>query len=331
MDYVCVNYGVAEEPWHENLPLRRLADISDYIILTPDNDMYIETLAVPPLAAIRTCGPSSSMPPGHGARAGHSVYRFVGVPSPAILKRVLAEAISLASFTVLSDPGRNPPAADTFKATTPHASPPPDLIPVGMKWICCSAEGCSVLGAEVVRLLATLYSLISGDLALVSHPTEPPFLVKMVKNTDVYKELEAWKGSLKSGMFPIGRRSHWRLKKNIKDYKLSGTIHELLSEVLEFLTTYDDPDASHPPCAEFPCRHLELFEFETGKKTDARKSGDSSEYYQGRSGRSGGDLLSPELKKHIADKTSRDTAILREKRKAADERALTRDKTMGDQ
>jgi hypothetical protein len=401
--YLFVDYGVVAEPWHERLILKRCGESSDFVILTPDNDVYVETLAVPPLDAIRFCGPARSLPLGLGAAAGQPVYRFAAVPSASKLRKLLVEATALASFTVLSDPGRY------SKATVPHASPASSSLPVGMKWICCSVSGGFALGAEVDDALVSLHGAMSGDLALVSHPTEPPFLVKMMLETDVDKELDAlkasWKGVLtgspasdggatprepppapspalddartlaiernanqeryrslvsavnafeqtdfkdwplegprtalwlakelsKSGMNPISRHSHWRHENNIKDDERSGTIHELLSEVLELMITYDQLDISNLACAETLSRHMQLIEFETKKKMDARKGGDSSEYYLGRSRRTGGNLLSPELQKHIADKASRDTSILKEQRKAAEERALTRKNTKGDQ
>jgi hypothetical protein len=290
MEYLFVDYGVAGEPWHERFLLKRLAGGSDYIILTPVNDMYRKTLAAPPLDAIRACGPSRSLPLGRGARAGQPVHRLADAPSPAKLKRVLDEAVSLASIARLSDLGRRFPVAAMSNAAVLHASPSPGFLPVGKRWICCAVYGGTALGAVVEDSLVTLHGVISGDLALVSHLMEPPFLVKMINEADIDKEIEAWKAL------------------------------QLLSEVLERTITYSQLDLSNLACAETLCRRMPLIKFETRKKRDARKGGGSS-----------GSVYSPELQMHIADKASRDTAILREQRKAADERALTREHTKGDQ
>jgi hypothetical protein len=290
MEYVFVDYGVAGEPWHERFFLKRLAGSSDYIILTPENDMYRETGAPPPLDAIRSCGPSRSLPLGRGARTGQPVHRLADVPPPAKLKRVLDEAVSLASIARLSDLGWCFPVAAMPKAAVLPTSPSPGLLPVGMKWICCAVYGGIALGAVVEDSLVTQHGVISGDLALVSHSMEPPFLVKMINVADFDKEIEAWKAL------------------------------QLLSEVLERTITYSQLDLSNLACAETLCRRMPLIKCETRKKMDARKGGDSSGY-----------VYSAELQMHIADKASRDTAILREQRKAADERALAREHTKGDQ
>jgi hypothetical protein len=413
MEYLFVDYGVAEEPWHERLLLKRLADTLDFVILTPDLDMYVETISAPPLDAIRICGPERALPVGLGARNGQPVHRFSEVPSAAALKKLLAEATTLATMTMLSDAGRYGVAPSPVKPIPSSSIHLPIVSPrkkaLGKKWVCLSVDGGAALGSEVEDSLVALHGVISGNLALVSHPTEPPFLVKLIDDADVDKELDAWKASWKAvltnspasdggatprepppapsppvddartlaierntnheryrsllsavnayeqndfvdwpldgprtalwlakelsktGMNPIGRHSHWRHETNIKDDERSGSIHELLSEVLELMITYDQLDLSNLASAETLCRHMQLIEFETKKKNDARKGADSSEYYLGRSRRTGGNLLSPELQKHIADKASRDTSILKEQRKAAEERALTRKTTKGDQ
>ena len=62
------------------------------------------------------------------------------------------------------------------------------------------------------------------------------------------------------------------------------------------------------------------------QKREASQSFDAQDYYLGRSRRTGGAIISPDLVKWVADKAARDSAILKEQRKAAEERALQRSK-----
>ena len=60
------------------------------------------------------------------------------------------------------------------------------------------------------------------------------------------------------------------------------------------------------------------------KKQAAMRSYDQGEYFLGRPRRTGGALVSPELLLWVADKAQKGSAILKEQRKAAEERALLR-------
>eukprot|EP00971_Amphidinium_carterae_P190185 3774992-Amphidinium_carterae.1 len=51
---------------------------------------------------------------------------------------------------------------------------------------------------------------------------------------------------------------------------------------------------------------------------------DGGEYFLGRSKRAGGAIVSPELLRYVAERASRDSAILKETRKASEEKALAR-------
>ena len=47
-----LDYGVVGEPWHERVLLSHVGD-GDWVVLTPDFDMFVETIATPPLEGIR--------------------------------------------------------------------------------------------------------------------------------------------------------------------------------------------------------------------------------------------------------------------------------------
>ena len=74
-------------------------------------------------------------------------------------------------------------------------------------------------------------------------------------------------------------------------------------------------------------RHCQYQEFEVRKRTEAKKATDtSSSYFLGRTRQTGGALVDPELQKWVAERASRDSAVLKEQRKAAEERALQAEK-----
>ena len=63
---------------------------------------------------------------------------------------------------------------------------------------------------------------------------------------------------------------------------------------------------------------------EAKKKVEAKRPYDASEYYLGRSKKTGGALQSPALARWVADRAQRGSAIMKEQRKAAEERSLAR-------
>ncbi len=58
------------------------------------------------------------------------------------------------------------------------------------------------------------------------------------------------------------------------------------------------------------------------KKAEAKKSVDNSEYFIGRARRVGGCIIDPSLLKWVSERAARDSQILKEQRKLAEERAL---------
>ena len=71
-------------------------------------------------------------------------------------------------------------------------------------------------------------------------------------------------------------------------------------------------------------RQLQFIEHEVKRKSEARKTHDGSEFFLGRHRRTGGAIISPELLEWVAAKTARESSILKEQRKIADERKLQR-------
>ena len=77
---------------------------------------------------------------------------------------------------------------------------------------------------------------------------------------------------------------------------------------------------------EAAARHLQFVEYEVKKKADAKRSDSNAEFFLGRSKRTGGALISPDLLKWVSDKAAQESAVFKEQRKAAEERSLARKK-----
>ena len=102
--------------------------------------------------------------------------------------------------------------------------------------------------------------------------------------------------------------------------------HDMLSEMLELFCCHDQVDVTNLMGMEALCRHMQFIENEVRRKTEARKPYDNAEFYLGRPKKTGGALVSPDLLKWVTERASREGAILKEQRKAAEERALVREK-----
>jgi hypothetical protein len=93
---------------------------------------------------------------------------------------------------------------------------------------------------------------------------------------------------------------------------------------LELLGCVDQLDLANLAGAESLARHMQFTEHEIKKKHDAKRDFSSADYFLGRQTRSGGALIHPELLKWVSEKHAKESAILKEQRKAAEERALQR-------
>ena len=127
----------------------------------------------------------------------------------------------------------------------------------------------------------------------------------------------------KLGLDPVARHHQWRHENQQKEDQRTCLVHEMLSEIFELAITYDQLDAANCASMEMLLRYLQNTEAEVKKAQESKKDFDSSVYYLGRSRRTGGALVSPELTKWGADRASADYAILKEQRKIMDERKLS--------
>ena len=128
----------------------------------------------------------------------------------------------------------------------------------------------------------------------------------------------------KLGLDPVARHHQWRHENQQKEDQRTCVVHEMLSEIYELAVTYDQLDTVNCASMEMLLRYMQNTEAEVKKAQESKKDFDSSVYYLGRSRRTGGALVSPELTKWGADRASADYAILKEQRKIMDERKLAK-------
>ncbi len=135
-----------------------------------------------------------------------------------------------------------------------------------------------------------------------------------------------WNEISKTGMGPVNRHNVWKHENKLNDDDHLVCTHEMLSEVVELLGCVDQCDLPNLSGAESAVRQLQFVEHEVKKRAEAKRAPDNSEYFLGRSRRTGGALVSPELVKFVADKAQRDAQIMKQQRLANEERALLKGK-----
>ena len=155
--FVLVAYSdVDEDLWHERLllaPAPTPGCPASWVVLTPDLDMYVETLGPPDIAVVRPLDASRTLPLGV---ARNSVYRFQlpqrrhGIPNHAEMTQLLVEADAVARLHLElagappADQGAGPQGA---AAVLPAAAarPGPPVVGPGPPRLPVVAEGGAVV------------------------------------------------------------------------------------------------------------------------------------------------------------------------------------------
>ncbi len=128
----------------------------------------------------------------------------------------------------------------------------------------------------------------------------------------------------RGGVGTSTRSTTWRHENSVQEESHHGVTHELISEALELFACVDQVDALNSAGIESLLRHKQYIEYEVKKRREAKKPADGAFYFRARSKATGGAVIDPALLKWIAETAARDSAILKEQRKAAEEQALAR-------
>ncbi|CAK0875001.1 unnamed protein product, partial [Prorocentrum cordatum] len=382
-DAVFLDYGEAEEPWHERLILASLGG-AKYLVLTPDEDMYEEEIDARSVADFRQAGPRGGLPAGLGAAEGQPVYRFTERPRGAALQSWIdaaeEQAVELRAARGLAEEPEPPPLAD---GGAPSGAGAAGSGSTGERadWVCVVPEGDVRRGAvhslpdsldtpsedfvafgqhglydlgrrgrsavlvrpapgetadEALRTFAA--SAVPGAVGGTRAP--PPAEdaralaikrdaagrrfrdLKSVADSSEQCEFEDWalsgprtashvaKEIARQSGGPVQRHTTWKHENKLNDDEHSVVAHEMLSEILELACTYDQVDVANLASMEALARHLHFLEHKVKKKKETIKDFDSQDYYLGRTRRTGGAIISPELLKWVAESAARDSAIL---------------------
>ena len=122
----------------------------------------------------------------------------------------------------------------------------------------------------------------------------------------------------------VSRSNTWRHENNVAEDSRNGQVHELISEALELFICVDQLDGYNGAGVECLFRQLQYVEYEVKKKREAKATPDGSHDFRLRTKVTGGAIIDPALLKWISERAARDSAILKEQRKATEEQALAR-------
>ncbi|CAK0818925.1 unnamed protein product, partial [Prorocentrum cordatum] len=328
-DVVFVNYGVDEEPQHERLILA-VVDHCCCIIMTPDGDIYAETISLEYLQSW----------------ARRAVYRFSAKPVGQELQDLFEEGRAKAAeerrmMGILEDEPVG--VGNTFMLAAQHHTPSDSFVSNGSvgeqesevieHFRRLTKKDSDVEGTDTppVRAPGVSSSEDARTLPVLRYSAGRRFRdMKSVANSSEMCAFDDWvlegpstalylvKEIAKQAAGPLQRHSTWKHENKLQDDEHNAVTHEMLSEILELATTFDQLDVSNLASMESLCRHIQYIEQRIKKKRGAGKDFDLQDYYLGRTRRTGGALMAPELQKWVAESAARDSSILKEERKAAE-------------
>ena len=132
------------------------------------------------------------------------------------------------------------------------------------------------------------------------------------------------KHMMESGGTPVGHHQRWRVNCKLQVHDSGVAEHETYCKVLQTMLTYDQLDFSNLASAEVIARQIRLIEERhENKLVDVDKHG-QNHLISGLDETRGGICLSPALREYVAQELTKESLIMKERRKAREERALAR-------
>ena len=131
---------------------------------------------------------------------------------------------------------------------------------------------------------------------------------------------------MESGGTPVGHHQRWRVNCKLQAHDSGVVEHETYCKVLQTMLTYDQLDFSNLASAEVIARQIRLIEERhENKLVDVDKHG-QNHLISGLDETRGGICLSPALREYVAQELTKESLIMKERRKAREERALARNR-----
>ena len=132
-----------------------------------------------------------------------------------------------------------------------------------------------------------------------------------------------------SGTTPLHRHGKWVAESGVGADSRSAHEHSILSHVVEKAITIDQLNVVNLVSLEIVVRRLILLE-EAHSVDPGAPSFEGWEHWLGLGERRAGVLIPPELSRHVARKVGDEAAVAKERRKAKEERRMSKKKDKGD-
>ena len=122
------------------------------------------------------------------------------------------------------------------------------------------------------------------------------------------------------GSGPLSRHTKWRSETHPPAGNALVAEHEMISEMLERASVFDQLDVPNLSSFECLCRRYQAIE-ETLRPNEPEAPIEGMEHFMGRPRLSGGVAMSPDVSRYVTDQLALETSVLKERRKAREERA----------
>lgn len=361
--FVVVHYDIpGETTWHSRLVLAHVT-AGEWVILTPQGDIYTEDLGVGSLDidSWRLFDPSGAPPFGINP---HDIHAFNPVPDQGIIGRLLQEGEVYAAHEKLQrgiplDAGQAVAAAAPaaiVPAAAPAAGALPNLAgggaPAGGA-AAAAAAAPAAAGAAGGVALAPQAAAIAVDPGIANMDVDSGDARTLIITRDAqgqrFKEFRAaslecrevtfsdWPVAgprtilyvmariVEHGGSPIAHSQAWRVACRFQPTDKPAQDHEMLCRILQTMVVYDQLDVANLASAELIVRGIQKIEEQHKNKLSAvGDSGESSLFYGSLGGSRTGTVIAPKLAEWIGSEMQKEAAISKERRKAREERALSR-------
>jgi hypothetical protein len=290
-DLVWVQYP-SRRLWLERLVLARV-NRAHFVIITPELDMYTEKLSVPPLTGMHILGRSRDLPPGVRAQNTHR-FQLSGRPGGFFregeIDRMVLEARVLAE------------GEESFEDEEMGGAPEEQV--------------------GDLRTLRVKYDRSGkpyrNSVESVSMLEAVEFTGFVVEGPRTYKDFV--EALTRKGNSPIAYHTRWVMETGVDKKSPGALAHELGCERIEIAHSYDQLQTPNLASFELLARWLPMIEHSVApnpKKPDFQ----NQHLFLGTSSRGTTGGLTNSLAKHVASRAAEGAAVLKERRKAREERA----------
>ena len=351
--FILVHYDIpGDSTWHCRLLLSHVTG-GEWVILTPDGDIYTEDISASggDIDAWRPFTPGGPVPIGVG---GNHMHLFNPVPDQPTIARLLQEGEVYGAHERLQR-GLLLPMAPQPVAQPAQVVPAPPAPAIGgggggVANLAGEAGGVDhpggqlhqianinggqpievdggVDGQEDARTLSITRdsqghrfkefraaSLECKEVAFTDWPVPGPRTILHVLSRIV-----------EHGGSPIAHSQAWRTACKFQPSDKPAQDHEMLCRILQTMVVYDQLDVENIASAELVVRGIQRIEEQHKLKLTSVDDAGESALFLGTSGGSrGGTVVSPKLAEWIGSEMQKEAAIAKERRKAREERALSR-------